>query len=407
MDLNLNLTYSQAQELIFFKSSGKFNIFPKGRRLGFTRGGANFFVDYMASNNGTMLLWGDTVNSNIRKYFERYFTPALKQVPQSLWDYNISEKVLKIRDSVCDFRSADQPENWEGFGYDIILLNEAGIILSDPYLYDNAVLPMLMDNPNAKLIAAGVPKGKYLKGGEEHKFYTLWKRVLEGKPGYYGRTFTSYDTPFISKKIIDTFRDEMPDMVFRQEIMAQFVDITAGMVFKKAQIVDEVPEGAQYFIGCDLAYSKATRADHSVLATIAKSGNNIYIVNIERWRSEMAETITRIRAFLADYPNNKLGIEANGPQKGIYQVIQKELPGTNIKAILPVADKLTRSLPFAMKWNRGEVFVLNRHWTRDLIYEFDTFTGDGKTHDDQIDAVVNAFAESQSSGVGIRKFQRM
>jgi len=82
MDLNLNLTYSQAQELIFFKSSGKFNIFPKGRRLGFTRGGANFFVDYMASNNGTMLLWGDTVNSNIRKYFERYFTPALKQVPQ-------------------------------------------------------------------------------------------------------------------------------------------------------------------------------------------------------------------------------------------------------------------------------------------------------------------------------------
>lgn len=377
-----------------------------------TRGAAQFYIEYMIANDGALMLWGDTLNSNIRKYIERYFIPILRHLPPSWYDYNISEKVLKIRNSVADFRSADQPENWEGFGYDIIFLNEAGIILSDSYLYDNAVLPMLLDNPNSRLIAAGVPKGTTIKG-EEHKFYALWKCVLEQRPNYSGQAFTTYDSPFIPKKSVDELREVMPDMVFRQEILAQFVDVTQGMVFKKAQIVDAVPEGAQYFIGCDLAYSKQSQNDFSVLATIAKHNNNIYITNIERWQSEISETITRLRAFIADYPNNKLGIEANGPQKAIYHIIQKELAGMNIKALFPsgdrnirVPDKLVRALPFAMKWNRGEVFVLNRHWTRDFIYEFDTFTGDGRGHDDQIDAVVNAFAESTSGGVGIRKFIR-
>ncbi len=173
-------TYSEAQSYVFFDSEplGRYRIFPKGRRLGVTRGAAHACIEWMLE--GKAVLWGDTVNSNIRRYVERYFLPALKTdgVP---YKWNIIEKLIRVGGGYTDFRSADNPETWEGFGYDVIFLNEAGIILqgeNGQYLYRNAVLPMMLDNPNSQLIAAGAPKGK------QNLFYELYQRALSGEPGY-------------------------------------------------------------------------------------------------------------------------------------------------------------------------------------------------------------------------------
>src|SRR5690606_9457471 len=167
MIIDLDLTYSEKQSELFFPESfPKYSIIPKGRRAGLTRGAAHAFIEYGLDANlpyfpkdNLYFLWGDTVSTNIDRYFERYFQPALKQLPSGIWQWKKVDKILKIGRLTIDFRSADRPENWEGFGYHLIFLNEAGIILEDDYLYDNAVLPMLIDFPNAKLIAAGVPKG--------------------------------------------------------------------------------------------------------------------------------------------------------------------------------------------------------------------------------------------------------
>ena len=61
-----------------------------------------------------------------------------------------------------DFRSADKPENIEGFGYALIILNEAGIILKNRRLWEETIRPMAMDY-KAKVIIGGTPKGKRVK----------------------------------------------------------------------------------------------------------------------------------------------------------------------------------------------------------------------------------------------------
>ena len=53
--------------------------------------------------------------------------------------------ILKIGNSSLDFRSADKPENIEGFGYALIILNEAGIILKNRRLWEETIRPMAMD----------------------------------------------------------------------------------------------------------------------------------------------------------------------------------------------------------------------------------------------------------------------
>jgi hypothetical protein len=230
MPLNLEFSYFKPQYDIFFDSPAKFLIVPKGRRFGFTRGGANAYIEYMVDGISP-LLWVDTINGNIERYYDRYFLPVLKQIPQKDWSFNRQKKELRIRDSILDMRSADAPESIEGFGYKKILLNEAGIILKDSYLYSNAILPMLLDYPDSQLIAAGVPKGKYTKDGEKHKFYELYEACLEGKEGYQLRRYTSYDNPLLQRRDIDNLILSMTDQEYRQEIMGEFVDFSGTNAF--------------------------------------------------------------------------------------------------------------------------------------------------------------------------------
>jgi hypothetical protein len=230
MALEVELSYFPCQNEVFFNSHKKFTVIPKGRRLGITRGAANAYIEYMIDGI-TPLLWVDTINGNIERYFDRYFLPVLKQLPKKHWSFNRQKKELRIYGSICDMRSADAPESIEGFGYKKIFLNEAGIILKDTYLYSNSILPMLLDFSDSQLIAAGVPKGKYTKDGNKHKFYELYEACLEGREGYEVKQFTSYDNPILRKEDIDNLALSMTDEEYQQEILGQFVDFSGSNPF--------------------------------------------------------------------------------------------------------------------------------------------------------------------------------
>ncbi len=222
----IELTYTPQQNEIYFNipKGVRFQIVTKGRRFGATMGAAHAFIEWACE--GQHLLWGDTINSNIDRYIERYFIPALQKTNIN-YQYRKQQKQLNIENGYIDFRSADRPENWEGFGYDKIFLNEAGIILKNKYLYTNAVLPMLMDSPDSVLIAAGVPKGYRTKDGDEHPFYTLYKNAKNGQKGYNVKEYTSYDNPFLTKEDIEALRDEigrMSQSMMDQEIYGKFVE---------------------------------------------------------------------------------------------------------------------------------------------------------------------------------------
>ena len=225
LEIDLDLTYSKAQNEIFFppkELQKKYTIVTKGRRFGLTRGAAQAFIEW-AIEGITPMLWGDTINGNIDRYFERYFLPVLKKLGPTNYRWFQQRRELRIFDSVIDFRSEDNPENWEGFGYKRIFLNEAGIILKNDYLYDNAVLPMLTDFEDSQLIASGVPKGKYTKKGE-HKFYSLYQKAQNGEKNYRLLQFTSYDNPFIPKEQIDELASQLDELNRDQEIDGKFVN---------------------------------------------------------------------------------------------------------------------------------------------------------------------------------------
>lgn len=233
--MNVNLQYLDFQIPVFFDwpEGVRFKIVTKGRRTGITRGGANSFIEILLEGDGP-ILWGDTINSNIEKYWQRYFLPELtaNKIP---YHWSEQKKTLTINNQYMDFRSADNPENWEGFGYKYIFLNEAGIILKDKNLYVNTVLPMLLDFPDSKLIAAGVPKGKKLKDGKPHPFYTLALKADSGDPKYQRIELSSYDNPLLTPEDIRSIEEEITAIGsgsdVEQEIYGKFIDSIPGSLF--------------------------------------------------------------------------------------------------------------------------------------------------------------------------------
>ncbi|WP_223147418.1 hypothetical protein, partial [Campylobacter novaezeelandiae] len=112
-----------------------------------------------------------TIQANLQKYYVLYFISELKKLPKEFYSWSVQDKKLIINKAVLHMRSAERSENIEGFGYDHVILNEAGIILKGSkgeYLWYNAIRPMILDNPKSRAIIGGVPKGKNL-------FYELYK----------------------------------------------------------------------------------------------------------------------------------------------------------------------------------------------------------------------------------------
>ena len=327
--VNLKVPLHKKQKEIFALSNKyKYVVFAKGRRFGFTHGAMLYVIASVLGGKYKKVLWGDTTHANVNRYIKRYGIPLLKQIPQDLWKWNKNENLIEfyIGDELrwIDFRSADRPENWEGFGYDLIVLNEAGIILKNRYLWENSVAPMLLDNPNSKAIIGGAPKGKNL-------FYELWKKAEKDPKRYVAKQYTSYDNPLLDKAEIKALEESLPPEAVRQEIYAEFIDSGAFVVIK--HIPKGSPQGDIIIIGLDPAHENGDPAGF-----VVKKGGCIVEAK-EIMASTKEELLREFMANVSPYlaaPEVHFVIERDGIGQGVFEDILRlygELPNVYIHGV--------------------------------------------------------------------------
>lgn len=299
MPIQLPIQNFEKQQSIY-DDPAIYKIVSKGRRFGLTKGAANDFIKSAIAKLFNKGLWVDTVNTNIDRYVERYFIPALRLLPKTYWDWKKQAKILYIGESYIDFRSADRPENIEGFGYDKLFLNEAGIILKDEYLWHNAIRPMLWDY-KAQSVIGGTPKGKGL-------FFELYLRGQDpSQQNYKSFHFTTFDNPYLDLSEFDEELNSMPDRVKQQEVYAEFLDDT-GVVFRGVDAVatatpEEPAIGHVYVMGVDLAKVQ----DFTVISVYDRASNRqVYQKRLnmldwpyqKKWISEISKHYNRALTIL-------------------------------------------------------------------------------------------------------------
>ena len=142
----------------------------------------------------------------------------------------------------------------------------------------------------------------------------------------------------------------------------------------------------------DLAASKRTRADYTVVATVGiDQVQNVFILNILRGRWEWPDAYEKIVGELCDQRVKLVGVETNGFQLSAFQSLIRDDRVRHI-AFNPVPvddDKTSRSLLVSARGSNGKLFYQEgAAWAEYMITEFVNFPV--FAHDDVVDAVCGA-----------------
>jgi len=389
--------YYHPKQAEFLTDPARVKVVLKGRRFGGTHGLANHVSECLLDGKYRRVLWGDVSLGNTKRYWSRFFNPIWKNVNKSLWTYGKQDNEFRYRDSYIDFRGADYPDGWEGFGYDCIVLNEAGIILKNDYLWYNAVLPMSLEH-KADIFILGTPKGK------RGIYYELSEKARKGEDGWKLFTYTSYDNPLIAAEDIKEMELSMPEIQARQEIYAEFIDDT-GSVFRNisecATSVEESPkEDEDYYMGLDLARTQ----DYTVIKILTKEGREVYHerFNQVEWAYQKERAITAAQR----YNNASILMDATGVGDVIFEDLQNA--GLNITPFVFNNERkfnLVKNL--IMAFENKKISIIPDSVTLAELKNFEySITNTGKVkyearsgHDDTVMSLALAYSQINQAGI--------
>ncbi len=86
-----------------------------------------------------------------------------------------------------------------------------------------------------------------------------------------------------------------------------------------------------------------------------------------------------------------LPLDPGGAGKSVFEDLAKNLAGFKFKKCKTTKSKLERFEPFSAAAEGGLVKIVKGSWNDDYTRELENFVGDGKGHDDQVDATSDAF----------------
>ncbi len=289
-----------------------------------------------------------------------------------------------------EVRSADRPELLVGAGLDFVVLDEAGRM--KPEAWHQSLRPTLTDRHGAAMFIS-TPKGF-------NWLWDLWQQA-EHADGWSRWHRPSWDNPYLDPAEIEAARDDLGDVLFRQEFGAEFVGIAGGIIDVDrlqpydvvadgdtlAVVVDATPtplDDCTVHVTVDPALSTRQGADYTVAAAAAVTADGtICLLEVVRDRIPSHQVLDVAERLRRRWSATVIWVEATAYQASLVQHGRAE--GLPVMPIRPDRDKVTRALPLAAAVEAGR-FRIPRHapWLPDFVAELRAFPEGG--HDDQVDA---------------------
>jgi len=369
-------------QMQFLNSQARFRGYIGGRGSGKTHAGCLAALDLagrskcdgcVVAPTYTMLkdvvvpLWTKLARSIIASFSKTAMTYILRN----------GSKVL--------LRTADQPDRLRGLNLTWFWGEEAALL--EEYLWLIMVATLRESGRAGRGFLTTTPRGKNW----------IYKKFLVDKnPDFELIHATTAEAPFLSDEFKSMMDSEYGISWFaKQELMGEFCD-PEGSLFQRKwfDIVDPlaVPDMSPIIRGWDLAASTRTQADFSVGVKIGvDEKQDIYVLDVTRGKQEWPDT-RRIIVETAqmDGPETIVRVEKVAFQIAAIQELMREpeLFGYDLDgAETEGRDKLTHALPVASRAKAGKIHLVRGAWNAEFLNELCAFSGDGKTHDDQVDAL--------------------
>lgn len=265
---------------------------------------------------------------------------------------NAQERRIEfITGGLLEFWSLDDINAGRGRKYRRIIVDEAAMVKK---LMDH--WQIVLRSTLADLIGdawfLSTPKGR-------NAFWQMYQWGQDpARPDWASWQMPTRSNPFIVQSEIDAMRASMPELIFNQEVLAQFLE-DAGGVFRRvteaatAKAQDKATAGGQYVVGVDWG----KHVDFTVLTVVDISTRRL--VHLERFNQiDYTVQTGRLRALNGRFRPTAIIAERNSMGDPLIEQLQRDglpvLPFTTTNATKARAiDEL------AMAFERSEIEIID------------------------------------------------
>jgi len=353
---------------------------------------------YAINNPNSKIMFTSPTYSQCSKVYKELLN-AVKGTDVIVAKNSAENSLTLISGSEIYFKSIQQPDNLRGYSIDYMFCDEAAMYKDE--VFYSCLRPMLTVR-GKKCFLLSTPKGKNF-------FFNLFQLGKDGiDPMFRSYIASSDGNPFANQLEIENARKSLPDAIFRQEYLAEFVD--GGSVFPhlseaatiKAWTMPVLSD--RYSAGLDLAL----QGDFLVLTILNKAGR---VVNSYRaTKTPMSTMLSEVKKLLDKYNPKCTLVETNGIGNGIYETISKLHKSvrpfnTSNKSKQDIIENLIYDL------NEGDITVPHKEFFPHYVDEMTNFGfeysvktrkvkyfGLGGAHDDCVMSLAIA-NEARRSGV--------
>lgn len=248
----------------------RFRVVAAGRRFGKTTLARHAAFETAWQTPESLVWWVAPTYGDAN---ELGYDPLRRLIPESAMSKEPKRtpprKIYLTNGSVISFRSGEREDSLRGRGLDFLVLDEAGSV--PDHSWKAELRPSLMDE-KAPMLAIGTPRGR--------NWFEEWFRRGQDAEVDNTKSFrgTPYDNPHVADEEIEEMRAELPERVFRQEVLAEFLS-DEGAVFGdvRARNVAAFDIGVatgqadSFITGIDLARTQ----NYTVAVTLTGSGKAV------------------------------------------------------------------------------------------------------------------------------------
>lgn len=286
------------------------------------------------------------------------------------WKFNEAELSAHhtLRDTRIELRGADNEDSLRGVGLQGLTVDEASMVKGN--VWPEILRPMLADT-GGWAIFISTPKGR-------NWFYDIYAKALSGDdPDWVAWHYPTSVNKYIAPEEVENMRLDMSERLFRQEVLAEFLNDELGVFrgIKRCAVGKyEAPiEGRFYVMGGDLAKT----LDFTVLTVIDSVTRKV--VAWERFQNiEWREQKYRIQKLAERYNQALVMLDSTGVGDPIFEDLQNmNVSVEGIKFNNTIKNHMVDNLAIAIE-QRLITFPDNEVLLHEL-YEFEyTLTKTGK-----------------------------
>ena len=268
-----------------------------GRQVGKTLLGINQSLMWALAKKNQTIMFVLPADSQASKVYKQTIEAVIdtKLIKSHKGQSGSSEIVFKNGSKIL-FRSALQEDTLRGYSNDYLIIDEAAFIIDTTI---KSILLPTLSVKGKKVLILSTPKGK-------NWLYHYFNKPLDDNK-WISFKFTSFDSPYINKDFLISQQQSLPDEIFNQEYMGEFVD-KAG-IFKNLDNIlilnNPHPKGKVY-CGVDLGMVN----DYTVATIIDDESNVVDVLRFTQVTSTQLKQ--RLIEFFDKWQPRNIVVEQNG-----------------------------------------------------------------------------------------------